>query len=209
MPATPAWIAVVEASLNRGIESGSEAADLARRLEATALDIEIEGMTSIRASVSGGRVGLLTGGAAAEAGLARPADATITGSAAALLRLASGGSAAAGQRSARVRGDAEIANLFRRLIARARPDWEEELSRFVGDPAARRLSRLAGSTVAWMRRTRRTALENVAEYLQEESRDLVNGAELEEFLHGVDVLRETADRVEARIERIERRLKAP
>jgi ubiquinone biosynthesis protein UbiJ len=209
MPATPAWIAVVETSLNRGIEGGAEAADLARRLDATALGIEIEGMLRVRVTVSGARVGIVTGSAADEAALARPANATIAGSALSLLRLATGGSGVSAQRSVQVRGDAETANLYRQLFARARPDWEEELSRAVGDAAARRLSRAAGTALAWARRTRRTALENVAEYLQEESRDLVNTAELQEFLHGVDVLRETADRVEARIVRLERRLKAP
>ena len=49
--------------------------------------------------------------------------------------------------------------------------------------------------------------ENIAEYLQEESRDLVNKTELEEFLRGVDELRETADRIEARLGHLERRLK--
>jgi ubiquinone biosynthesis protein UbiJ len=46
----------------------------------------------------------------------------------------------------------------------------------------------------------------LSEYLQEESRDLVSKPELEEFLVEVDQLRETADRVEARIARLERRL---
>jgi ubiquinone biosynthesis protein UbiJ len=58
-----------------------------------------------------------------------------------------------------------------------------------------------------VRRAPPTAGENIAEYLQEESRDLVNKTELEEFLQGVDMLRETADRVEARIARLEQRLK--
>ena len=53
----------------------------------------------------------------------------------------------------------------------------------------------------------RTAGENIAEYLQEESRDLVNKIELGEFLRGVDELRETADRVEARLGRLEQRVK--
>ena len=48
--------------------------------------------------------------------------------------------------------------------------------------------------------------ENIAEYLQEESRDLVNKTELEEFLRGVDELRETADRIEVRLGHLERRL---
>jgi len=49
--------------------------------------------------------------------------------------------------------------------------------------------------------------ENIAEYLQEEGRDLVNKTELEEFLRGVDELRETADRIEVRLARLEARLK--
>ena len=43
--------------------------------------------------------------------------------------------------------------------------------------------------------------------MQEESRDLVNRPELEEFLLGVDQLREMADRVEVRLARLEQRLK--
>jgi ubiquinone biosynthesis protein UbiJ len=48
---------------------------------------------------------------------------------------------------------------------------------------------------------------NIAEYLQEEGRDLVNGTELEEFLRGVDELRDAADRIGARLGRLESRLK--
>ncbi len=106
-----------------------------------------------------------------------------------------------------VSGDAEIANSYRELIALARPDLEEELSRVIGDVPARRLSQFALKTVEWARRARRTAGENIAEYLQEEGRDLVNKPELDEFLQGVDTLRETADRVDARIARLEQRMK--
>jgi ubiquinone biosynthesis protein UbiJ len=49
--------------------------------------------------------------------------------------------------------------------------------------------------------------ENIAEYLQEESRDLVNRHELDEFLRGVDTARDTIDRVEARLSRLEHRMK--
>ncbi len=59
----------------------------------------------------------------------------------------------------------------------------------------------------WARRARRTAGENIAEYLQEEGRDLVTKTEMEEFLRGVDEVREAVDRIEARlIERLERPL---
>ena len=89
----------------------------------------------------------------------------------------------------------------------ARPDPEEELSRWIGDFPARNLSRCARRALEAARRVRRTAGENIAEYLQEEGRDLVNKTELDEFLYGVDQLRETADRIEARLARLEQRLK--
>ncbi len=102
-----------------------------------------------------------------------------------------------------IRGDAEIANLYRELFAAARPDLEEELSRFIGDMPARRLSQIARSVRIWARRTRRIAGENIAEYLQEEGRELITRTELEEFLRGVDDVREAVDRIEARLGRIE------
>ena len=89
----------------------------------------------------------------------------------------------------------------------ARPDPEEELSRWIGDFPARRVSLFARRALELARRARRTAGENIAEYLQEEGRDLVNRTELDEFLRGVDELRETADRIEARLGRLEQRLK--
>jgi ubiquinone biosynthesis protein UbiJ len=208
MPATPAWLAAVEALLNRGIQASMQATALARRLDATALRVDIEGLTSIRASVTGGRLALAAADPSRESAAHERVNASIKGSPFALLRLA-GGSAQPETQAARtaVRGDAEIANSYRELIAAARPDLEEELSRIVGDLPARRLSQFAVKTAAWARQARRTAGENIAEYLQEESRDLVSRPELDEFLQGVDAARETVDRVEARLTRLEQRLK--
>jgi ubiquinone biosynthesis protein UbiJ len=108
---------------------------------------------------------------------------------------------------AQIRGDAEIANLYRELFMVARPDPEEELSRWIGDLPARLLSEWGRRALHLARRVHRTAGENIAEYLQEEGRDLVNKTELEEFLRGVDELREMTDRIEARLGRLEQRLR--
>jgi ubiquinone biosynthesis protein UbiJ len=210
MPATAAWLASVEALFNRGIDGSTQAAALARRLEGTALQVDIEGMTRIRAAVAGGRLALMSGEDSGAAPAA--ADATISGSPPALWQLVRGaanqrgGTPAAARRAAQIRGDGEIANLYRELFTLARPDPEEELSRWIGDFPARRLSQFARRLYQGAVRARRTAGENVAEYLQEEGRDLVNKTELEEFLRGVDELRETADRIDARLGRLERRL---
>jgi ubiquinone biosynthesis protein UbiJ len=201
MPATAAWLASAEALINRCIDSSAEASRLARRLEGTSLQIDIEGLTRIRASAHRGRLALLAGD---DSG----ADAVISGSPPALLRLLEGGaSREPGQAAAQIRGDAEIANRYRELFKLARPDPEEELSRWIGDLPARRVSLIARRTLEFARRVRRTAGENIAEYLQEEGRDLVNRTELDEFLRGVDEVRETADRIEARLGRLEQRLK--
>jgi ubiquinone biosynthesis accessory factor UbiJ len=201
MPATAAWLASAEALLNRCIEASTQAAALARDLQGTSLQVDIEGITRIRASADHGRLMLLAGGDSA-------ADATISGSLPALLQLLKGGAGRQpGKPTAQIRGDAEIANRYRELFKLARPDPEEEISRWIGDFPARRLSQWAERALQFARRVHRTAGENIAEYLQEEGRDLVNKTELEEFLHGVDELRETADRIEARLGRLEARLK--
>ena len=218
MPATPAWLATAEALLNRCIGDSAQAAALARTLEGTSLAVEVTAITRIRAAVSGGRLHLLTGDApapapagAAPAQDAAAVNAAISGSVPALLLLFKGaglrdGKAAAAGRAAQIRGDAEIANRYRELFMLARPDPEQELSRWIGDFPARRVSQFAARALQTARRVRRTAGENIAEYLQEEGRDLVNKTELEEFLRGVDSLRDTADRIEARLKRLEQRV---
>jgi ubiquinone biosynthesis accessory factor UbiJ len=200
MPATPTWLASAEALLNRCMDSSTQAASLARRLQGSSLQIDIEGITRIRASTHQGRLALT-------AGDDTTADAVISGSPSALMQLLKDGARREpGKPAAQIRGDAEIANRYRELFMLARPDPEEELSRWIGDFPARRVSQFARSLLGWARHARRTAGENIAEYLQEEGRDLVNTTELDEFLRGVDELRETADRIEARLARLEARL---
>jgi ubiquinone biosynthesis protein UbiJ len=225
MPATAPWLAAAEALFNRNIAGSSQAVALARRLEATSLLLEVEGITRVRATVVGGRLNLLaedtapadvaraapadaTRAAPADVARAAPADATISGSPPALLQLLRNARPVAQSRfSVQIRGDAEIANRYRELFALAKPDFEEELSRWIGDMPARHLSQVARSVRSWARRTRRTAGENIAEYLQEEGRDLISKPELDEFLQGVDGVRESVDRIEARLARLEQRTK--
>jgi ubiquinone biosynthesis protein UbiJ len=202
MTASPAWLAAAEAMLNRNLDESAQAPLIARHLEGRSLRVEVASLISIRASVHSGR--LLLGSGATE-----PADAVISGNAAALLNLlkhdASHPSRTA---AAQVRGDAEVANRFRELLKLARPDLEAEISRFIGEMPARALAQAARLAFHWSRRAPAGARANIAEYLQEESRDLVNKTELDEFLRGVDRAREAADRAEARLAQLERRLRS-
>ena len=191
----------MEALLNRCIAASAQASALARQLHGTSLQIEADGVARIRLAAFGDRLALLAGDDSA-------ADAVIRGSPPALLQLFRGAAARGqGTAAAQIRGDAEIANRYRELLVLARPDWEEEMSRWIGDMPARHLSQLAEGAISWARRARRSAGENLAEYLQEEGRDLASKPEIDEFLRGVDELREAADRMEARLQRLEQRSK--
>jgi ubiquinone biosynthesis protein UbiJ len=196
-------LAALEALLNRGIQSSAQGPAQARRLEGTALRLDVDEFpASVRGAVVGGRLLLATATRDPDAA-ALPADATIQGSVWSLLRLA--GATGSGGLSVQVHGDAQTANLYRELLNSAQPDWEEELSKVIGDMAARRVSRLSAGAVQWLRSTRQTAAQNIAEYLEEESRLLPTRAELEELLQGVDAIREAAARVDARLRLLERR----
>ena len=202
MPSTAPWLAAAEAMINRNIDASSAAQALLMRLEGTSIGLDIQGVTRLRAAAHGGHLSLLT----AESGAA---DATISGTLTALAKLvresATRASSAAANSGVSISGDAEVANLYRELLMTARPDLEAELSRFIGDLPARQLSRAAAGVFEWLKSARRTAHENIAEYLTEESRDLVSRTELDEFLEGVDGVREAADRVEARLKSLEGR----
>jgi ubiquinone biosynthesis protein UbiJ len=203
MPATPPWLAAVEAMLNRNIAASSHASMLAQRLSGATLQVDVDGIARIRALVHADRLCLLAGDDSA-------ADAVISGSPAALLSLLGSASAASPaairRNTAQIRGNAEIANLYKELFNAARPELEEELSRWIGDLPARQVARFARDFGTWLKRTRRIAAENLAEYWQEESRDLPSRTEADEFLQGVDQVREAADRLEARINRLKLRV---
>jgi ubiquinone biosynthesis accessory factor UbiJ len=215
MPATPVWLAAIESLLNRGIDQSFRARAVTGRLNGTSMELRIERLARIRIAAFSGRLALTSAGrSSAGAGSGAGAagadpDAVIAGPPFALLDLFArreDSSAPRGSERVHISGDAEIAARYSELLELARPDWEEELSRLIGDLPARRVSLATRAALSWARGFARTARANVAEYLQEESRTLVSRPEVEEFLGQVDALRETADRVEARIARLERRL---
>ena len=73
-------------------------------------------------------------------------------------------------------GDAATAQRFQKLLEFARPDLEEELSRFIGDVAAHRIAEIARGIGDWARDVRKTMGGNIREYLQEESREAYHPA---------------------------------
>ena len=133
------------------------------------------------------------------------AHATLTGTPFSLMQLASPKPEAALRSGAvHIEGDAEVAQTFSELLKHARPDFEEELSRVIGDVAAHQLGNVARSAVSFGKRAADTFAQNVAEYLTEEGRDLPTRIEADEFIAGVDKLRDDVERFEARLAQLER-----
>jgi ubiquinone biosynthesis protein UbiJ len=196
---TPELLKPLESLLNRNIAGSARARGLLSRIAGRSLELRLAATPWRLRFVAGtDAISLGTGGEA-------PADATIEGTPFTFARLAMGNpmqSIRAG--GAQVMGDAEIAQGFQRLFEAAQPDFEEELSRLTGDVAAHHLANLARDAADFGRRARDTFMQNVAEFLTEESRDVPLRTEVEEFVAGVDGLREAADRLEARLAALER-----
>ncbi len=103
----------------------------------------------------------------------------------------------------RIDGDALFGATLRHLAHNLRWDFEEDLSRLVGDVAAHRgaewlraLARLPGATAA-----RLSAAS--AEYVTEEARLLPPRAEVQGWMSEVDRLRDDLARLEARLARLQ------
>jgi ubiquinone biosynthesis protein UbiJ len=106
----------------------------------------------------------------------------------------------------RISGDTHLAQEFGRLIAGIEVDWEEQLSRVIGDPAAHQIGETLRAAGHWGRRSADTLAQDLKEYLQEEGRLLPTRYEVQAFLDDVDTLRDDVERLAARIDRITKRL---
>lgn len=112
---------------------------------------------------------------------------------------------AVAQGSLRIRGDAVVAQRFSKLLQAVAPELEDALSRVIGDEGATHLGRALRGVGRWSRRVSMTLARDLVEYLQEERRDLVHRYEVEDYLERVDLLRDDADRLEARVRKLARR----
>ncbi len=186
--------------LNRNVAQSERASTLAQQLDNRAMSLVFDGTpVTLVFRVAGGRIALDTTAAGEP-------DATLTGSPLALLSLVGPGAEERFRGSSiRIAGDAEVAQRFRDLLQQAQPDFEEELSRVIGDVAAHQVANIARGLLDWGRKAADSLSTNVAEYLQEEGRDVPSRVEVEEFLESVDQLREATDRLEARMSRAESR----
>lgn len=101
-----------------------------------------------------------------------------------------------------IAGDAELAHRVQRLAGQFDPDWDAALSRAFGDVAGHQLGKALRGTRQWLRESAVSLASDSADFLVQESRDLVASAELAHFLDEVDTLRDRTDRLQARLDRL-------
>jgi ubiquinone biosynthesis protein UbiJ len=191
----------LESMLNRNIAGSGAARAACKRLDGKTLAVHLNGspdnaLLSLYFRCSNERMSIATQSDEAAA-------ATLSGTPLAYLSMV-GAQPETAMRSGSVRieGDAEAAQAFRDLLKAAQPDVEEELSRLIGDVAAHQVGKLARGALSFGKRVADTFAQNVAEYLQEESRDAVTRIEVDEFIDAVDKLRDDVERAEARMNHI-------
>ena len=100
-----------------------------------------------------------------------------------------------------MKGDMELAHEISYLARHLTWDYEEDLSRVVGDIAARRMAEGARGFARFARQAGVRTAQGAAEYWTEESPLIASRVKVEDFVRGVSELRDAVERLEKRIER--------
>lgn len=104
--------------------------------------------------------------------------------------------------AARIAGSADFAEALGFVARNLRWDAEADLSRVVGDIAARRLVEGTRSVASAKTEAARRAAANFSEYLSQEAAVIARKDELRDFCTAVDALRDDLARLEKRLSRL-------
>ena len=195
-----AWIAAaVEPVIDAALALDEEAGRRVQALADAVLEVRVTGLGFSLFLVPDGRRLRIAGDSEAE-----PA-ARISGPPASLARLGTvGGTRVLFGGSIHVDGDVQVAKAYKRLFDTLDPDWEEALARVSGDVPAHEAGRAVRAFRDGLRRAIDGRRQDLRAWLIDEIEALPAPAEVEEWLHGVDALRADADRLAARVARLQR-----
>lgn len=102
----------------------------------------------------------------------------------------------------RVAGDAELARRLQQLAKGFDPDWQLPFVRVFGEVLGVQVANTLRSALQHARRGASDLAHTAAEFVTEESRDVVPRGELDAFHDDVDVLRDDVERIAARVQRL-------
>jgi ubiquinone biosynthesis protein UbiJ len=105
-----------------------------------------------------------------------------------------------------IAGDAELARRLERLAREFAPDMEAAFARTFGEVAGVAIARALREATRRMRAGARHAAADTADWLRDEARLAVPRGELDDFLDDVDRVRERAERLQVRVQRLRGRV---
>jgi len=149
---------------------------------------------------------ILENGSLAIAGDTSIPDATITISPGLLLRLMAKDESARLQ--IKVNGDTHLATALAKLLSQIRWDYEDDLSKLVGDVPANKIGEFTRHSVSTVKESAVNLAEMLTEYWQEEKPMLAKKRHIEQFNTEVDTLRADVERLEKRLAKLAKRLPA-
>ena len=106
----------------------------------------------------------------------------------------------------KITGDTRTGRKFQTLFEQLDIDLEEKLSHFTGDILAHKIGQFFRAGQSWGKVTLETLKLNITEFVQDETRDLPVGPELDIFYRQVDETRSDFDRLKIRVERLKNNL---
>ena len=106
----------------------------------------------------------------------------------------------------KIEGDMNTGRKFQELFAKLDINLEQQLARYTGDSVAHNISQFFRAGQNWSKESIETFRLNTSEFLQEETRELPAGPEVDIFFAQVDKIRTDFDRLQSRVEHLENKL---
>lgn len=147
---------------------------------------------------------ILENGSLAIAGETNIPDATITIPPSLLLRLMTKDESARMQ--IKIDGDMHLATALAKVLSHVSWDYEDDLSKVIGDVPANKVGTFARETASTIKDTAVNLTEMLSEYWQEEVPMLAKKRHIEQFNHEVDTLRADVERLEKRLQKLAQKL---
>ena len=99
-------------------------------------------------------------------------------------------------------GNAETGQQVVDLFDHLHIDWEEQLSRLIGDIPAHHAANMIKKFNAFLDDSRKSICDNINEYVHEEAKWLPSREALNDFFSDIDLLRMDVDRIEAKMKMV-------
>ena len=106
---------------------------------------------------------------------------------------------------ATIEGDTELAAAMSRVLRNMSWEYEEDLSKLIGDIPAHQLSEFGRKTVSEVKKQSLNVAEMFAEYWQEEQPMIAKKRHIQQFMLDVESLRDATERLEKRLDKLDTR----